>query len=261
MHFLVPLCHIFTNIMIKRPLILISNDDGVGAQGIEVLTRIMRTLGDVFVVAPDSARSAASCSITPREPVRAKLLQQEEGLTIYSCSGTPCDCVKLAFEQLLPRTPDLMVSGINHGDNASVNVHYSGTMGATLEACLHDVPAIGYSLCSHDTQCDFTPYEDTIAAIAQRVLRDSLPQDVCLNVNFPVVERLAGVRICRQCRCRWKKEWVPAEEPNSYRLTGYCINMEPEAEDTDRWALDHGYASIVPTTLDLTAPLQSFSFE
>ena len=238
--------------MSNRPLILISNDDGVQAQGIQVLTRLMRSLGDVIVVAPDSARSGAACGITPVRPVRVSLLHEEDGLCCYECSGTPVDCVKLALEKVVPRRPDLMVSGINHGDNASVSLHYSGTMGAVLEACMKAVPAIAYSLKTRSLQCDFRPYEAEVVRIARYVLENGLPEDVLLNVNFPEVPELKGTRVCRTGRGRWMKEMMQVGE-GEYRLTGYFQNLEPEAADTDYWALDHGYASITPIQLDMTA--------
>ncbi len=237
--------------MATRPLILISNDDGVQAQGIGVLTRLMTLLGDVYVVAPDSARSGASCAITPIIPVRLKQIQSR-GPQIFSCTGTPVDCVKLALEKVVPRQPDLVVSGINHGDNASVSLHYSGTVGVILEACMKGVPAIAFSLRTRQQRCDFSPYEDTILEVARYVLENGLPQDVCLNVNFPQVERLAGVRVCRQARGNWHQEWLETDERGAYCLTGNFENLEPEADDTDYWALDHDMAAITPMQLDMT---------
>lgn len=238
--------------MSKRPLILVSNDDGVQAQGIRELTRMMRRLGDVVVVAPDGPRSAASCSISPITTITIQLVRQEEGLTVYQCSGTPTDCVKLALDGLLKRKPDLVVSGINHGDNASVSVHYSGTVGAALEACMKQVPAIAYSLQTKSQQCDFRPYEETVMRIASCVLERGLPDDVLLNVNFPEVEALKGTKKCRLSRGRWMKEMKQVGD-DAYQLTGFFQNLEPDSEDTDCWALDHGYASITPIGLDMTA--------
>lgn len=236
----------------NRPLILISNDDGVQAQGIQVLTALMCRLGDVVVVAPDGPRSASSCSISPLDTITIKLLKEQEGLRIYQCSGTPTDCVKLALDGLLTRKPDLVVSGINHGDNASVSIHYSGTVGAALEACMKQVPAIAFSLKTKSQQCNFLPYEELIMQTARYVLEYGLPQDVLLNVNFPEVEKLKGTKICRIGRGRWMKEMKQVGE-GAYQLTGYFLNLEPDAEDTDYWALDHGFASISPVQLDLTA--------
>ena len=237
--------------MTERPLILVSNDDGVQAQGIQVLTSLMAQLGDVIVVAPDSARSGAACAITPVNPVRLREISAGKP-RIVSCSGTPVDCVKLALEKVVPRMPDLMVCGINHGDNASVSLHYSGTIGAVLEACMKGIPAIGYSLRTRKLECDFSPYEETVLQVARYVLSEGLPQDVCLNVNFPLVERLAGVSVCRMARGNWLQEWVETETPGEYRLAGYFTNLEPEAEDTDYWALDHDMAAVTPLQLDMT---------
>ena len=237
--------------MTHRPLILISNDDGVQAQGIQVLTALMQRLGDVIVVAPDGPRSAASCSISPITNIRISLLCDEPGKKVYKCSGTPTDCVKLALDGLLQVRPHLVVSGINHGDNASVSLHYSGTVGAVLEACMKQVPGIAFSLRTKSQQCDFSPYEEVILQTASRVLRDGLPQDTLLNVNFPEVQALKGTRLCRIGRGRWMKEMEKVGE-GEYRLTGYFQNLEPEADDTDYWALDHGYAAITPVQLDMT---------
>ena len=238
--------------MSKRPLILISNDDGVEAQGIQVLTALMQQLGDVIVVAPDGPRSAASCSISPLDIISISLVSQREGLKVYRSSGTPTDCVKLALDGLLDVEPDLVVSGINHGDNASVSVHYSGTVGAAFEACMKGVPAIAYSLMTRSLKCDFRPYEEVVMQTARYVLKHGLPEDVLLNVNFPEVPRLKGTRVCRTGRGRWMKEMKQVGE-GEYRLTGYFQNLEPEADDTDYWALEHGYASITPIQLDMTA--------
>lgn len=238
--------------MSKRPLILISNDDGVQAQGIRELTTMMCRLGDVIVVAPDGPRSAASCSISPLNTITIELLHEQEGLKVYQCSGTPTDCVKLALDGLLTEKPDLMVSGINHGDNASVSIQYSGTVGAALEACMKSVPAIAFSLQTKSQQCDFRPYEELVMRIARYVLEHGLPDDVLLNVNFPEVEELRGAKVCRLGRGRWMKEMKQVGE-GAYQLTGYFQNLEPESVDTDYWALDHGYAAITPVQLDMTA--------
>ena len=213
---------------------------------------MMCRLGDVIVVAPDGPRSASSCSISPLTTITVRLLKQQQGLTVYQCSGTPTDCIKLALDGLLERKPDLVVSGINHGDNASVSIHYSGTVGAAYEACMKNVPAIAYSLKTKSLQCNFRPYEETVMQTARYALENGLPQDVLLNVNFPEVEELKGTKICRVGRGRWMKEMMQVGE-GAYRLTGCFQNLEPDAEDTDYWALDHGYASITPIGLDMTA--------
>ena len=241
----------------EQKLILITNDDGVSAQGISVLTRLMLTLGEVVVVAPDSARSGAAAAITCTQAVtlRRRADMEQDHLQVYACSGSPVDCVKIALEKVFPRHPDLNVSGINHVDNASCSIHYSGTMGAVIEGCMKGIPSIGYSLRTLKHKCDFAPYEEQVVRIASFVLQHGLSQDTCLNVNFPEVERLAGMRVCRMGRGRWVQEWISANNPrgmNAYWLTGRFLNLEPHSDDTDYWALDHGYGSITPIRLDMT---------
>ncbi|MCF0197771.1 MAG: 5'/3'-nucleotidase SurE [Bacteroidaceae bacterium] len=243
-----------------RPLILITNDDGYQAQGIGELATLMRELGDVVVVAPDAARSGAGCSITSTQPVSLQLVRREtsdhaHGCEVWACSGLPVDCVKLACEAVCPRRPDLVVSGINHGDNASCSVHYSGTMGAVFEACLKGIPAIGFSLRTLKHECDFAPYRKAVLRVATNVLTDGLPHGTCLNVNFPEVPKLRGIRVCRMARGEWMKEWAEVPCPRGGRwfwLTGEFNFLEPEADDTDYWALDHDYAAVVPVKMDLT---------
>ena len=238
-----------------RPYILVTNDDGVNAPGILVLTRLMMQLGDVIVVAPDGPRSGQSSAITVNVPIRFKEVEKKEGLIRYSCTGTPTDCVKLAFDELAERKPDLVVAGINHGSNAAINVIYSGTMGAAIEGCEHGVASIGFSLCNHSPDADFTLFEPFILRIASETLKNGLPQNVCLNVNAPV-GKIIGVRVARQCHGQWMKEFEMKKDPQGkvyFWLTGYYQNFEPEAQDTDEWALANGFVSIVPTTIDLTA--------
>ena len=239
----------------KRPLILITNDDGDDAKGIRVLTKLMMQLGDVVVVAPDGPRSGQSNALTVYKPIRYKKLEEREGLARYSSNGTPTDCVKLAFNEVLDRKPDLLVSGINHGSNAAINVIYSGTMGATLEGCECSVPSIGFSLCNFLPDADFSEFEPYILKIARHVLENGLPEGVCLNVNAPE-SNIKGIKVARQCKGYWSQEFAPAVDPrgkNYYWLTGYFVNHEPDSEDTDEWALENGYISVVPTKIDLTA--------
>ena len=169
----------------EKPLILISNDDGVSSKGIDVLVKTLAGLGEIVVMAPDGPRSGASGAITSELPVRYYKVKEAEDLMVYKCSGTPVDCVKLALFELLPRCPDLVIGGINHGDNSAVNVHYSGTMGVVIEGCLKGVPSIGYSLCDHDADADFNPMLPYVRRIAEEVLAHGLPKGVCLNVNVP----------------------------------------------------------------------------
>ncbi len=258
---------------------MVTNDDGFQSQGIAQLAELMMPLGEVIIVAPEGGRSGTACSVSSTTTVRLTELSpcgdangaasESNGACsdcrarptlseakVVSCSGTPVDCVKLALERVCPRKPDLVVSGINHGDNASISVHYSGTIGAVIEACMKGIPAIGYSLRTREKHCDFSPYSDVIVRVAKHVLENGLPVDVCLNVNFPEVERLAGVRVARLARGKWSAEWASAHHPrgeNHFWLTGYYTNLEPEATDTDYWALDQGYAAITPLKLDMTA--------
>ena len=240
--------------MTERPLILITNDDGILAQGIQELTSLMCTLGDVAVVAPDGPRSGMACAISAVTPVRLQPVgPQKQALRRMQCSGTPVDCVKLALEHVTGRKPDILVSGINHGDNASVSMHYSGTIGAVLEGCMKDVPSVGFSLRTRKEACNFLPYRQVVLDTVAYVLERGLPQGVCLNVNFPEVDsQLEGVSVCRMARGNWVEEWETAGG-ETFRLTGRFVNLEPEAEDTDYWALDHGRASITPLRIDATA--------
>ena len=239
------------------PLILLTNDDGFQALGLQALARAVAPLGDLYIVAPDSARSGAAASITSTTPVS----DCAKGDRVFTCTGSPVDCVKLALEQIVPRTPDLILSGINHGDNASISVHYSGTMGAVLEGCMKEIPSIGISLwLQHGQRYEQHPVGDTtlqaITELCRNVLTQGLPQDVCLNVNLPASEQFRGWRICRQARGRWSAEWVTATNPHgrhAFWLTGAFTDLEPEATDTDFAALRAGYASIVPVTVDMTA--------
>lgn len=240
---------------IKKPLILITNDDGADAPGIKVLTELMMQIGDVIVMAPDGARSAQSNALTVTHPIRFTKLEEKPGLTRYSCTGTPTDCVKLALNEVFDRKPDLLVSGINHGSNSAINVIYSGTMGAVLEGCENGVLSIGFSINSHSLDVDFSHFESFILNISRTALAKGLPYGTCLNVNSPCGE-IAGIRVTRQCVGQWTEEFAKRADPQGrsyFWLTGYFENHEPEAEDTDEWALNHGFISIVPTKIDLTA--------
>lgn len=239
----------------QKPLILISNDDGFDAKGILVLAETMMQLGDVVVVAPDGARSGQSNALTVTQPIRFNKIQEKENLIRYSCTGTPTDCVKLALNEILDRKPDLFVSGINHGANSAINVIYSGTMGAVFEACENGIPAIGYSIYDHSFDADFSFFEPHIVNIARQTLKEGLPYGVCLNVNAPK-GGIAGVKIARQAKGYWTKEFEKRTDPHQrlyFWMTGYFQNEEPDAEDTDEWALKHNFISIVPTKIDMTA--------
>ena len=216
----------------KKPLILITNDDGDAANGIQVLTKLMCQIGDVVVMAPDGPRSGQSNAITVNHPVRYKLLEEKEGLTRYACTGTPTDCVKLALNEVLDRKPDLLVSGINHGSNAAINVIYSGTMGAVFEGCENGILSIGFSIDDHSLEADFSAFESYILSITRTALANRLPYGVCLNVNCPKGE-IKGVRVVRQCQGNWAKEFERREDPHGrayFWLTGHFENHEPNAK-------------------------------
>ncbi len=242
--------------MQTRPYLLISNDDGYAAKGINFLIDTLRPLADIIVVAPDSPRSGMGCAITPTVPITCRLLKDEPGLKIYACSGTPVDCVKIAINELLERQPDLVIGGINHGDNSSVNSHYSGTMGVATEGALQGFPSIAFSLCDHSANADFTPTKPYLIDLVFKAIAIGLPPYTCLNVNFPKKDKFEGVRICRMAKSRWINETEKRKHPHGgeyYWLVGECKELEPYAKDTDRWALANGFVAITPTQLDVTA--------
>ena len=238
--------------------ILITNDDGWGAKGIVTLVRLMQQLGQVTVIAPDGARSGQSNAISVDIPLYMHKAEAPEGTDaeVYVTNGTPADCIKLAVNTVFKdKFPDLVVSGINHGSNAAVNVIYSGTMGACFVAAEQGIPAIGFSICDHNPDADFSFMEPYILPLTQQLLQRHDAYGICYNINAPIGE-IQGVRFTRQCRGNWEKEYLPhtdAEGNTYYLLTGNFRNHEPEAEDTDEWALAHGYIAITPDTIDLTA--------
>ena len=242
----------------KRPLILVCNDDGITAPGIKALVEVVQTLGDVVVVAPDSPQSGMGHAITITKPLR--LYESGvfgEDIPSYQCSGTPADCVKLAVDKVLHRKPDLLVSGINHGSNSSINVIYSGTMSAAVEGAIEGIPAIGFSLLDFSYKADFSASKHIVRKIAKNVIKEGLPTDVLLNVNIPNVKEkeIKGIKVCRQARANWVEEFDERQDPYErkyYWLTGKFKNMD-KGEDTDEWALKHNYVSVVPVQFDLTA--------
>ena len=240
-----------------KPLILISNDDGYQSKGIRQLVDMLRDMAYILVCAPDAARSGFSCAFSATTPLRLVRQHEEEGVEIWSSNGTPSDCVKLALSQLTRgRVPDMVIGGINHGDNSSVNSHYSGTMGVVMEGAMKYIPSVAFSLCDHSEDADFEPLRPYVVKIVRQVLREGLPQGVCLNVNFPLQPQFRGVRMCRMCRGRWINEITTCHHPRGYDyywMVGHYQSDEPAAEDTDRWALEHGYVAITPTHVDVTA--------
>lgn len=242
--------------MSLRPLILVTNDDGITAPGIRKLIAIMNTIGDVVVVAPDSPQSGMGHAITIDSTLTCDKLRVDNGSQVeYKCSGTPADCVKLAVREVLDRKPDLCVSGINHGSNSSVNVIYSGTMSAAIEAGIEGIPAIGFSLLDYSWDANFDLLEDEILKITKNVLKNGLPEGVVLNVNFPKTDNFKGIKICRQAKGNWEETFDKRVNPNGkeyYWLSGKFTNLD-KGEDTDIWALEHNYVSVVPVQFDLTA--------
>ncbi len=243
----------------KRPLILVTNDDGINAPGIRTLIEVMNTIGDVCVVAPDSPQSGMGHAITINDTLYCNRIKTENNVSHkeYSCSGTPVDCVKLAVNEILKRKPDLCVSGINHGSNSSINVIYSGTMSAAVEAGTLGIPSIGFSLLDYSLEADFTPSKKFIKTITQQVLKNGLPKGVVLNVNIPKLElsQIKGIKVCRQANAHWEEKFDKRTNPlgrDYYWLTGEFVN-EDKGEDTDEWALHNGFVSVVPVQFDLTA--------
>lgn len=239
--------------MKKKPLILITNDDGIHAGGLKVLIEIARDFGDVVVVAPEESHSGMSHAITMKQPIRVNKLDEN----FYACSGTPVDCVKLALNQLLERRPDMLLSGINHGSNASVSVLYSGTMAAAIEGGVNGIRSVGFSLLNYAPDADFGPAGKYVKKIIREVLKNGIPSEICLNVNIPDLPepQIKGIKVCRQTRGFWQEEFDKRTDPfhrDYYWLTGYFKNNEPEATDTDEWALRDGYVSIVPIRVDFT---------
>ena len=242
--------------MNKKARILVSNDDGYLAKGLNSLVDVLSEFGDVVVFAPHKGRSGKGCAITSEVPVKVTPIAdgREPSVKIYSCTGTPCDCVKAALDGA--GHFDLVVGGINHGDNSAVNAHYSGTMGVALEGCMKGIPSIAFSLCSHDSDADFTPTYDVIRKIVAMVLEKGLPKGSCLNVNFPDSPSYAGVKICRQAIGRWVNEWELVDDPRGRKEKWIFLSGEFVVDDTDpdadRVALDNNYVTITPIRIDMT---------
>ncbi len=242
--------------MSKRPLILVTNDDGITAPGIRMLISIMNEIGEVVVIAPDGPQSGMGHAVTIADTLYCNQIKVDDGPQIeYKSTGTPVDCVKLAVSEILKRKPDLCVSGVNHGSNSSINVIYSGTMSAAVEAGVEGIPAIGFSLLDYSWNADFESLKKYIRQITMNVLENGLPDGVVLNVNFPKSKTFKGIKICRQARANWVEEFDRRKNPQGrvyYWLTGKFVNMD-KGEDTDEWALKNNYISVVPVQFDLTA--------
>lgn len=239
----------------SRKKILITNDDGIHAPGIRYLIDIMKPLGDVYVMAPDSVRSGNGHAITFSKPLRVHCITEETYYHEYSCDGTPVDCVKLAEHVVLKAMPDLVVSGINHGSNSSINVIYSGTMAAALEGAIDGVPSIGFSLDTHKEDVDFSPYRDSIETICRYALESNMPKGIALNVNMPYLPQVKGIRICRQAHASWIQGFDSRQDPRGshyHWLTGKFNSLD-DGTDTDIQAVEEGYVAVVPVQYDLTA--------
>ena len=244
--------------MKKQKLILVTNDDGIEAKGLKSLIEMVREFGKVIVVAPEESQSGMSHAITTKLPIRVRTVKKEEGLEIFSCSGTPVDCVKLALHQLLGRKPDMLVSGINHGSNTSVSVVYSGTMAAAIEGGINKITSIGFSLLDYSADADFETAGIYVRRIIEKVFMNGIAEGICLNVNIPVGKEneLKGIKVCRQTDGYWQEEFDKRIDPGKqeyYWLTGYFSNSEPLADDTDEWALQNKFVSVVPIRIDFTS--------
>lgn len=242
----------------KERLILVTNDDGVDSKGIRAAIEVAKSFGRVVVVAPEKVQSGKSSSITLYEPLFLRLVEDQERLKVYAFSGTPVDCVKMAFDYLLKdEKVDLVISGINHGSNAAINVIYSGTMGAAIEGSFYDCPSVGLSLTSHDADADFEASIEWGRKIIGDILEHEVELPLCLNVNVPVgrPEEIQGVKLCRQNRGSWREEFYRREDPRGqeyFWLTGQFCDAEPGADDTDEHALADKFVTVVPVQADMT---------
>lgn len=240
-----------------RPVILVTNDDGITAPGLHALVDAVKGLGDILVVAPDSPQSGMGHAITLNRPLRLDKVDVHGEHDWYQCSGTPVDCVKLAIDKLLHFKPDLCVSGVNHGSNSSINVIYSGTMSAAMEGAIEGIPSAGFSLLNYSLDADFTAAKAVARKVAQNIIANGLPTGSLLNVNIPALplDQIKGMRVCRQAAAKWQEEFDERLDPNRrkyYWLTGKFVNLD-RGEDTDEHALSNGYVSVVPVSFDFTA--------
>ncbi len=243
--------------MDSKPLILVSNDDGITSRGIRKLVELMSELGDVVVVAPDSPQSGMGHAITVGDPLRLTSSRLFDNISAYECSGTPADCVKLAKHHVLKeRKPELVVSGINHGSNSSISVLYSGTMSAAIEAAIEGLPAIGFSMCDYDPDADMSHVDEYILKITREALSNGIPRGIALNVNIPPKQhqKIQGIKVCRQANAKWEENFDQRNDPQGRRyfwMVGNFVNHD-KGEDNDEWALANNYVSIVPCQFDMT---------
>ena len=245
-----------------RPLILVSNDDGIAAPGVRRLIDFLLPLDvDIICVCPLYPQSGKSMAITVNEALRITRADDYRGVPMYAVNGTPVDCIKLAHHNILPRQPQMVVSGINHGSNSGINLIYSGTMGAAMEGCVMGVPSVGFSLTNHSMKADFAPCQQFVERICRDILLKGLPEGVCLNVNIPdCTPAPTEMRVVSQGRSRWTDEYKEYTDPSGrtfYMLSGKFENLEPDNENTDEWCMTHGIVSVVPVQLNRTAPKPS----
>lgn len=239
-----------------RPLILITNDDSVDAQGLYRMIDAALPHGDVIAVAPQHPQSGMSSAFTIDRPLRIREYDDYMGARIFGVNGTPVDCVKLALDAIVPRKPDFLFSGINHGSNSGNSIHYSGTMGAVNEGCTAGITSAGFSLCDHSPRADFGLSMPLVRSLVDRIVVEGLPEGISLNINLPAKVVPAGIRVCRAASGHWGAEYVRYSDPQGrpfYMLTGYFVNEEPDATDTDVYWLGKNYISVVPVDLDRTA--------
>ncbi|MGI8951253.1 MAG: 5'/3'-nucleotidase SurE [Chitinophagaceae bacterium] len=240
----------------KQPIILVTNDDGITSPGIKALVECVRNLGKIIVVAPDKPQSGMGHAITVGQPLRLHPVHSFKDIEAWQCSGTPVDCVKLAVDKILHRKPDICLSGINHGANHSINVIYSGTMSAALEASIESIPSVGFSLLDYSIEADFTGAQNYARLLVQQLLHLKIDKHLCLNVNIPAVpaELLKGLKVCRQAYAKYDENFDERKDPsgrNYYWLTGEFVNFD-KGKDTDVWALENNFISVVPVQFDLT---------
>lgn len=240
-----------------RPLLLISNDDGFQAKGINCLIEYLLDLGDIIVCAPDGPRSGFSKSVTANHDICVRKISDDAGVQIWSCTGTPVDCIKIALKCICTREPNMVIGGINHGDNSGFNAHFSATVGLVSEGCLRGIPSIAFSLCDYAEDADFSVMKDIVRNIVRKTLANGLPKKTCLNVNVPKDGAINGIKYCRMAMGVWDNDIVDLKESNdekSFKVSFFHYrNTEQEDICFDSWALAHGYASITPLTLDQTS--------
>lgn len=242
--------------MSVRKLILISNDDGYKAKGINSLVEMVHDLADVIVCAPDGARSGFSKAVTAGEKLTIDKVSEEDGIQVWSCNGSPVDCIKIALLSICPKMPDLILGGINHGDNSGFNAHFSATVGLATEGCLRGIPSMAFSLCDYDENADFIPMTDVVRKFVLEVLNTGLPHKTILNINVPKGNKYRGIKYCRMAMGRWDPDvidLVDAGKHKSFRISFFNYkNAEVEDDSFDSWAVAHGYVSVTPLSLDCT---------